>query len=320
MHTIFKGECCMKKSVWKNVGIVLIVIVFFAILFFSISGFGKQSETDIKEKIKAELSYMDDSILSMSYQLTGINLADYVITKEQESSSNQQSNEQNSQSNTNTGEQSSTSSSGGQKSSENVQSESSESNVKFSLKEQSTLDTTKTNTIDWESLRLDIELLYSSWTSFLVDLHATQNVKNEDILAFSAEMDNLMIKVKEENKNDALIVLSNLYGYIPLYAEAILTEQTEQVNLYRTKSHILACSVLLEQEKWEEIPAQMAKAQEYFSDIVSQTLTNENMQNKLNKSYVLLNELNSAVALKDKEVFYVKYENLMENMQYLDFS
>ncbi len=313
----------MKKNVWKNVGIVLVVIVFFAVLFFSISGFGKQSETDIKEKIRAELSYMDDSILSMSYQLTGVNLADYIIMKEQESSSNsnEQSNEQSGQSNTSSSEeQSSTSSSEGQKSKENVQSDSSESNVKFSLKEQSTLDTTKNNTVDWETLRFDTELLYSSWTSFLVDLHATQNVKNEDILAFSAEMDNLMIKVKEENKNDALIVLSNLYSYIPLYAENILTEQTKQVNLYRTKSCILTCSVLVEQEKWEEIPPQMAKAQEYFSSIVSQTLTNENMQNKLNKSYVLLNELNSAIALKDREVFYVKYENLMENMQYLDFS
>lgn len=310
----------MKKSVWKNIGILLITILFLAILFFSISGFGKQSETDIKEKIKAELSYLDDSILAMSYQLTGINLADYVIMKEQESSSKEQSNEQNEQPNTGSGEQSSTSSSEKQKSSENAQVQSSESDVKFSLKEQSTLDTTKNNTIDWETLRFDTETLYSSWTSFLVDLHSTQSIKNEDILAFSSAMDHLMLKVKEENKNEALIVLADLYRYIPLYAQNILTEQTEQVNLYYTKSFILACSVLVEQEKWDEVPAQMAKAQEYFSSIVSQSLTNENMQNKLSKSYVLLNELNSAVSLKDREVFYVKYENLMENMQYLDFA
>lgn len=315
----------MKKNIWKNVGIAFIVVIFLTILFFLVTSFGKKSETGNKEKIKAELSYLDDSILSMSYQLIGINLANSIMIKEQESSSSEQENSGNTQTgssnSTTTSEQNATTDSKNQKSSQNTtEGESSQSNVKFSLKEQSTLDTSKTNTIDWETLRFHTELLYSSWTSFLVDLHATQSVKNEDILAFSSQMDNLMVKVKEENKNEALIVLANLYSYIPLYAESALIEQTQQINLYHTKSHILTCSVLVEQGKWEEIPAQMAKAQEYFSNMVNQSLQNENSQNKLSKSYVLLNELNSAIALKDREIFYVKYENLMENLQYLSFS
>ena len=65
----------MKKSIWKNVGIILIVLVFFAVLFFSISGFGKQSETDIKEKIKAELSgrAASDDLLAVKFQVQNQN-------------------------------------------------------------------------------------------------------------------------------------------------------------------------------------------------------------------------------------------------------
>ena len=50
----------------------------------------------------------------------------------------------------------------------------------------------------------------------------------------------------------------------------------------------------------------------------SQLLTNTNIdstkQYSINKVYVMLNELQNAVSIKDKSVFLVKYKNLVEEI------
>ena len=38
-------------------------------------------------------------------------------------------------------------------------------------------------------------------------------------------------------------------------------------------------------------------------------------QYNINKVYVMINELQNAVTLKDKEVFLIKYKNLLEELQ-----
>ena len=35
---------------------------------------------------------------------------------------------------------------------------------------------------------------------------------------------------------------------------------------------------------------------------------------KVNKCYVLLNELENSMDLKDKEIYYIKYKNLLEEL------
>lgn len=60
---------------------------------------------------------------------------------------------------------------------------------------------------------------------------------------------------------------------------------------------------------------QTASAIENFSNIMNNIENNERQnKNKITKIYVLLNELYSSIDLKDKELYYIKYRNVMEEL------
>ena len=45
--------------------------------------------------------------------------------------------------------------------------------------------------------------------------------------------------------------------------------------------------------------------------------TNIQNQNRVSKAYILLNELNGCINMQDKELYYIKYRNVMEELMNL---
>ena len=52
----------------------------------------------------------------------------------------------------------------------------------------------------------------------------------------------------------------------------------------------------------------------YFTNILNSVNDEKQNQNKLSKTYVLLNELNNSIDLKDKDLYMIKYRNVMEEL------
>lgn len=181
--------------------------------------------------------------------------------------------------------------------------------TKYNVKTQNIL-TNDSIEIDWNYIKNTVQVIYTSWPSIMIDLHST-NVKNEDILSFSNTLDVLIVNVQNEDKKQVLNSLAILYSFIPIYKEQY-SEDNDEINISYTKAHIINSYVLLEEDKWDEIQAQITKASEYFGLIIN-SINEKRNQSSISKTYVLINEMNNVIKLKDKKLFYMKYKNLMES-------
>ena len=70
----------------------------------------------------------------------------------------------------------------------------------------------------------------------------------------------------------------------------------------------------METDNWKEINNNMTSAVEKYTTLLTSSEVNNNKQASVNKGYVMLNELKNVVDTKDKDVFLIKYKNLLEEI------
>lgn len=130
---------------------------------------------------------------------------------------------------------------------------------------------------------------------------------------FHGLLDECVKKMQEENKADTLIVLSNMYNYIPTFLSQV-TDNQKFISLLQTKAFIMQSYALVEQDKWDEMLSIIQKAIDTFLLVINQAdNTNANV-NTLNKIYIYLNEIKKTIQEKNKELYFVKYKNLVESI------
>lgn len=231
------------------------------------------------------------------------NQANPIVQDGQSSSSKESSNSSSSSGSSNSSE------SAGNEKSQNASN--SKENTKFELKSGGVL-MGQNQQIDWDSIKSNTELLYATWPTVILDLHEL-NVNNEDILNFSNVLDQVTLSVKQEDKATTLNNLASLYAFFPTYRSQI-SQDHQSIDIDYVKACILNSYALIEQDKWEEMKEQLVTAMNYFSNIMNRIEGNGENQNRISKIYVLLNELNNSVEKKEKDVYYIKYRNLMEEL------
>lgn len=298
-------------------------IIFLAVIITSIVIFAGNGNDNTKNKIDEELNFLDTKLLGMINSLNNIPFSNSVLLEQnsikgQASSNGEQSGQtkgsESSQSsggeeNSSDSEEGSAGGSTGSLSGNSGGSSKNENYTKYNVKTQNILTNDSTE-IDWNYIKNTVQVIYTSWPSIMIDLHST-NVKNEDILSFSNTLDVLIVNVQNEDKKQVLNSLAILYSFIPIYKEQY-SEDNDEINISYTKAHIINSYVLLEEDKWDEIQAQITKASEYFGFIIN-SINEKRNQSSISKTYVLINEMNNVIKLKDKKLFYMKYKNLMES-------
>lgn len=110
-------------------------------------------------------------------------------------------------------------------------------NIMNSVNNISYINNINAENTNWNLIQMQIEDIYNSWTTILVDLYEI-GIDKTDIFDFSSILDNSSIYIKEQNKNDSLIELAKLYSYITKYSEAIYENDINR-NIKALKLHIL---------------------------------------------------------------------------------
>lgn len=290
-------------------------VTFLAVIITSIVIFAGSGNDNTKNKIEEELKFLDTKLLGMLNSLNNIPFSNSVLLEQNsikgQSNSNAGQGLEQSSDNSQSSKEQSGSSGGSSGSSSGGESEGSknEDYTKYNVKTQNILTNDNTQ-IDWNYIKSTVQIIYTSWPSIMLDLHSV-NVKNEDILAFSNNLDVLIINIQNEDKKQVLNSLAVLYSFIPAYKEQYL-EDNDEINISYTKSHIINSYVLVEEDKWDDIQTEITKASEYFGLIIN-TINESRNQSSVSKTYVLINEMNNIIKLKDKKLFYMKYKNLMES-------
>lgn len=313
----------MKKQRFVNF-ILLFSILLIAIFFVFLFKMNHRSEDNkLESKAEQEIRQLEDKIIAMMNNLNKISFSNFVLVEEKVQSSDSNSQEENKgQESSGSGQESSTQSSsnssngssslGDSSNSQNKDTSNKKENTKFELKNGGILSSTGQE-VDWDSIKSNAEILYSTWPTAVVDLHEL-NVKNEDILNFSTVLDQVTLSAKKEDKTATLNNLASLYAFLPNYRSQI-SEDDKSIYIDYTRACVLNSYALVEQNKWDEMKVQIVNAIEYFSNIMNRVEENNaQSQSRISKIYILLNELNKSVETKDKDLYYIKYRNVMEEL------
>lgn len=119
--------------------------------------------------------------------------------------------------------------------------------------------------------------------------------------------------IKNEDKVASLANLAKLYAYIPKYSSGSSKNTTINA-IYATKSNILNAYSAIEQNNYSVVKAELANAEQAFMPLINNISSNTNNQANINKSYILIKELQGINQNEDKDIFYIKYKNLMQEL------
>ena len=167
--------------------------------------------------------------------------------------------------------------------------------------------------IDWDSLKSEVENMYDSWTTILIDL-TTLNVNKDNLLKYNSTLDSIVTDFNNEDKTSSLVHLADLYNLLTLYIKDFAAD-SNQVSIYSVKSNILYAYAQIENEDWDRVKKYVNSAKNEFSNVLNNQVNNMNNIDEINKSYILINELEEDSNNKNKNVFYVNYRNLMQELE-----
>ena len=312
----------MKKyKIFLFIFLIIVIIVLSVFLYFNISSGNNENS---KEKALAEIEYVETKLVTLFNELNNIESRNYTVSvKEIESPSKEENSESSSSSSSKEGteqqsqgqEQSQSQSTENNSSGGNNQGEQEEkTEQEFEMKETGIL--TKNEDINWEHLKTEIENLYTSIPTITLDLYEMQ-IPRENILSFNQEFDKLTISVKEENKENTLQELSNIYNYIPTFVDNVSDSDIYKV-VIKTKNNLFKAYSKLDQKNWQEISNDVKTTIDTYAGLVTNTNIEKEKQQSVNKIYIMLNELQNAVNVQDTSVFLIKYKNVLEEMNNLE--
>lgn len=295
----------MKK--YKKLLFIFLFVLMISLGIFLYVSMSKENSENSKEKSLSEIEYLEKEIVNLLNQLNNVQSNNYKLSvKEIEDSSSKTENENKSEDNKEQQETNSNNQS-------NVTEEGEENNEEYTLQESGIL--TNTNEIDWEYIKTEIENLYSSIPTITLDLYK-MDVSKEDVLGFNQEFDNLTKEISEENKENSLIILAKLYNYIPKFVDKVTDNENYKI-IIETKSNLFNAYSKLDSGNWQEISKNLTQTIEVYSSKVLNSNNTSNKQDKENKIYIMLNELQNAVNLQNKEIFLIKYKNILEEINIL---
>ena len=182
----------------------------------------------------------------------------------------------------------------------------------FSLDDNSILLRDNTN-VDWSALESEAENLFTAWSTIILDLNSL-SISNEDILAYNSNLDSLLKALKDNDKANSAISLANLYSLNSKYINES-SKDDESKKLAYIKSNVISAYSLVTAEKWEQVNQLLDQAEKGLLDVINTSgNTEERKQTKINKSYVMLKELIKTSNEKNAEIFYLKYINLIKEL------
>lgn len=290
---------------------IVTIIILFIIIFLSIGGFfvyanvKKNDSNSIQTLIDkgiSEIEYLDSSIISIMNEINNISYSSYRIISEEIKSED------------------STSSSGSSSDSESNSSakdeksnfESQENTINNSQMITNSLLNKNNSEVNWTDLNLQLQEIYSSWPTIMMDL-TILNVNKDNLLKFNSKLDEIVKHFENKDSKKALISLSELYDLVNIYIKDFSNDENQKA-VFDVRARILSAYAYTESEDWVKVSENITKAKEHFAIIANDQVNNINRIDVINKSYILINELEQDSKEKSIKTFLVNYENLMQEL------
>jgi len=291
------------------------------IILFLLCGCKDNNADDkLNTKVASEIEFFDSKIVDMLNNLNNISFQNYRLTTKKVQLTEQSENTEASGGQTaGSGEQNSGTQSqdnGQQSSQSETKTETSDTSIETTEMIAGNILTNNQDDINWNLVKTEIELINTSWSVILYDLYKMNNSDNSKLLQFSDVLDKCIISIKDENKTDSLNNLAELYSYIPTFTE-MTSEDNNIKNIKNTKSSIVKAYVSASNDDWTAVSDNLLAAEQSFNIIFKDIEFVKNNEYKVNKTFILLKELQNSLIEQDRSIFYMKYINLMESINML---
>ncbi len=284
-------------------------MTFIICIIILLSGCKKSEEKpNIDDKISAEIQYLDKEISGFIDIATGKNEKNYDVQKEKAKTgvSNKNTEDSNSKGNSEeSSEEGSQEDSNQNSKSSNQQNQSDEYEVTImSMKYNSS---NKIEDSQWDELKNSIEKLYTSWTTIENDLNLKDNIQKDNITNLNKNFDNLLLYAINKDEKNFIKESIESYANITNIADQVEYEKNKLYKL-QSKNKIFEAYYNVQENDWISAKNNVNLANSYLEKI-------ENLKNRVKVS---LKNLSNSVDQNDETVFYIKYEDLINEINYID--
>ena len=162
--------------------------------------------------------------------------------------------------------------------------------------------------VDWNKMQEPIKEIYSSWNSIIIDLNNLQ-IKNLDLINFGKKVDEISIYINEKNTNNVLLSISDLYSLLAIYTNSY-NSNVDMKNKINSKYYLIKAYSLTNTDNWVLINENIAKAEKINLDYITNIDNNYN----ISRIYVSIKELENSINLKNKEIFKMKLNIVLEKL------
>lgn len=328
----------------------LICIILIAILvILNYKNYNQEKEKqDLQEKILSEIDFVSTSTIDAMNKLNNISVVRYKIytetlntnnnssskgakqqtlekneiESEGESTENESSNAKSSNSNNstepsngNSGEMSSQSDKAAtNKGSASSDSLSSNDNINPSeMKTNNSLLEVAGGNIDWNNIEYIYENIFTSIPIMTLDLEK-KNVDSNLISNLNIALNGIAQSIIGQDKNSCMINYYNLYAYLNEIVKDVV-EDDYTVNYYGTITNVLNAYALSNQEnKFKEMEESINKAINQFTNILKDDSIEYNKKQNIKKIDLKLKQTKDSIKLSDKNIFYLQYKNVMQDL------
>ncbi len=167
--------------------------------------------------------------------------------------------------------------------------------------------------VNWSKIQGEAEVLCSTWASIVLDLYDI-GIASGKIVEFSTEIDNTIINIKAQDKAKSAESLAKMYSFLPEFMEKLEMEKMKK-DIIGVKTNIINAYSNLESDNWDKINKEISDAENKMTTMVNEKSKEDDKKKyNINKTYILLEELKNSLSKKDKEIFYIKYKNLIQDM------
>lgn len=281
--------------------IILLVIILLFLGGYFIYSNAKTNESNSVDTLKAkcisEIEFLSSDIVSMMNQINNITYSNFKITSEKIKISTESQTDSSDTANISNGENN----------------QSSNNTVNSSKMESSGILTTDKEKTNWKILKNKIEIMYSTWTTVMMDL-SILNVNKDNLTKFNNILDSITKDFEKEEKSSSLLHLADLHNLLTLYLKDF-SEDSQNISLYIVKTFVLYSYAYCEQDNWAKTTEYIKNAKQEFSNVLNNPIHNANDIDIINKSYILINELEKNSNNNDKDIFYINYSNLMQELE-----
>ncbi len=166
--------------------------------------------------------------------------------------------------------------------------------------------------INWQWIKDDVGKMNDAWGTLILDLTEV-DIQNQDIMEFSKDLNDLIIAMHDENAQNMLNELSDMYKRIIIFKQAY-SEDKNKIQKNKIKSGTLSVYTFIHKEDWTGAKTEIDGIIENYKSLMNDIHYTEENGYNLNKIYVLLEEYRISIQTQNYDLARMKYITTVENL------